>query len=88
MMQGGPPAGPVALMAGVAPAYYAPIVLTVMPGRPPRGRAVHPEWNPMADAQKLRSAMKGLVSKGRERKSTCCCWLVTCGRCRERTTRT
>jgi hypothetical protein len=31
-----------------------------MPGKPPRGRAVHPEWNPQADAHKLRHAMKGL----------------------------
>ena len=52
---------PVALMAGVAAnVYYAPIVVSQMPGRPPRGRAVHPEWNPAMDARELRHAMKGL----------------------------
>ena len=40
--------------------YYPPqIVPVVMPGRPPRGRAVHPEWNVQMDAQRLRSAIKG-----------------------------
>ena len=55
-----PAAAPVALMPGVGQAYYAPIVVTVMPGKPPRGRAVHPEWNPTDDARRLRAAMKGL----------------------------
>jgi hypothetical protein len=46
-------------MAGGA-VYYAPIVVMAMPGRAPRGRAVHPEWNPQMDAQRLRKAIKGV----------------------------
>ncbi len=58
VMVGGPPmvagGAPVPLMAGVAPnAYYAPIVVTMMPGKPPRGRVVHPEWNPAMDASRF-----------------------------------
>lgn len=31
-----------------------------MPGKPPRGRTMHPEWNVVHDAQRLRSAIKGV----------------------------
>ena len=45
---------------GMAVFYPAQVIVATMPGKPPRGRLVHPEWNPMQDAQRLRQAIKGV----------------------------
>jgi hypothetical protein len=46
----------------IAEVFYPTVIATTWPGRPPRGKAVHPEWNAQHDAQSLRHAMKVFVS--------------------------
>lgn len=53
--------------------FYPPVVTTTMPGRAPRGKAVHPEWNAQHDAQSLRHAIKGVGTNNSELIRVICC---------------